>query len=767
MKFTDEQLKIINHSGGHARVSAVAGSGKTTTMVARLGFLLEHGVAADKILVLMFNRSARDAFEQAMQARLGQLRLPLPEVRTFHSLGLRLVGSFGKRGVLPAYRLVTEDYVIERLARRISNELYRQFTEEAGYLSTEDVEEFIAYIDLVKSTTASPEHVFRGLELSSKFSFFPQAYKTFEDTRKKQNLRFYADLIHEPLMAMLNDDSLRSWVTDRVDHIIVDEYQDINDVQQQLLKILAGTRARVMVVGDVDQCIYEWRGAKPEYINTVFSQDFPEPVNYQLSSTFRYGHQLALAANHLISNNLRRDDKLCISHEGNGLTILQIMEQTSGVHPVLGVLDEWQKSGRKLSEAVVLVRLFAQSVPVELALLEKGIPYRIEGGADVFDCAEIRALRGYLHTAAGSFGLLEADTRFDMLCSMLALPHLGINRDDIETLAGEISPDVRNSSALLLAWSERDFAPFIKKRFLEASENWQWLQQYGGEKNAASFLRLLVERLNIYDFFHSFSVRAATAENKIKTCEAFIDFAGKGRLSILDFLAKLDGLHGDAETQVSDSLLITSVHRAKGLEWPLVILPGLEDGSFPFLSEKKDEPELEDERRLFYVAMTRAIEKLVCIHPPDAKLKQSIRSNLSKCTEQYPQASRFLYEMNPGFSSQLGSLIASGGVGKTVHADDITIGQLYQQRVGTGIPMSLVKRTGGRRGGNFVARKREAPKKYLKAGQFSEGMAVVHPIFGRGVVTTIRDKKQGQLIVSFPEHGEILLLAAYAKLQAA
>ena len=187
---------------------------------------------------------------------------------------------------------------------------------------------------------------------------------------------------------MLADSELAAWVTDRVDHIIVDEYQDINESQQQLLKILAGSRAKVMVVGDVDQCIYEWRGARPEYITTRFQLDFPNPENYQLSYTFRYGHQLSLAANHLIAGNKKRDRKLCISHETNPKTIITCLEEQKK-HPAISVLSEWREKNRSLRDAVVLVRLFAQSVPVELALLEAGIPYRLEGNAQVFDCSEV------------------------------------------------------------------------------------------------------------------------------------------------------------------------------------------------------------------------------------------------------------------------------------------------------------------------------------------------------------------------------------------
>ncbi len=117
MNLTDEQLRVINHLGGHARISAVAGSGKTTTMVARIGELLERGTGADQIMVLMFNKSARDSFAEKMQLRLSSSVQQLPEVRTFHSLGLRLVNSFTRRGALPAYSLVTEDYVLEKLGQ--------------------------------------------------------------------------------------------------------------------------------------------------------------------------------------------------------------------------------------------------------------------------------------------------------------------------------------------------------------------------------------------------------------------------------------------------------------------------------------------------------------------------------------------------------------------------------------------------------------------------------------------------------------------------
>jgi DNA helicase-2/ATP-dependent DNA helicase PcrA len=235
MNLTREQLNIVEHSGGHARVSAVAGSGKTTTMVARIGHLLESDTAAENILILMFNRSARDAFQVAMEKHLSYLNRPLPEVRTFHSFGLRLVKSFTKKGALPHYRLVTEEYILERIAKKVANEAYRDSGEEDGYLMGEDIEEFLTFVDQVKSTVQGPKKVFRQQDLSSRLHFFPEAFLRFEEARKKEKIRFYSDLIYEPLMAMLDNEELTRWVANRVEHIIVDEYQDINECQQQLI----------------------------------------------------------------------------------------------------------------------------------------------------------------------------------------------------------------------------------------------------------------------------------------------------------------------------------------------------------------------------------------------------------------------------------------------------------------------------------------------------------------------------------------------------
>lgn len=758
---TDEQLVIVNHPGDHARVSAVAGSGKTTTMVARVGRLLQLGARADTILVLMFNRSARDSFSHSMKRRLSGFTCSLPEIRTFHSLGLRLVNSFVRRGVLPEGRLVTEDYVAERLARQVANQVWRQENGEEGWLAGEEITDFLTYIDLVKASVVPAADVFERLDLPVRYRYFVAAYDLFEETRKSQRIRFYNDLIHDPLMAMISDSSLTDWVGDRVDHIIVDEYQDINEAQQKLLKIIAGKRAKVMVVGDVDQCIYEWRGARPEYITELFQTDFPAPANYLLSYTFRFGHQLSLAANHVIGNNTMRDRKLCISHASTGATTFCCLaEGAQGDHPVVTELRKWLQQGRMLREGAVLVRLYAQAVPVELALLEEGIPYRLEGSSQVFANPEILALSGYLHLADSGLEGVERESREAMLQAMLSQPHMGIKTEVLQKLAAEIAEHPPAAEMVLRAYGDDGLPPFLQKRFTDTAQNWHWLRHSGS--SGAAYLRLneIEVKFGLFDFYRSFSARAAVAENRIKTCQAFIDFAkGKG-LSVRQLLDKLAHFCRIAADENADSLLITSIHRAKGLEWPLVIIPGLEEGAFPFYHEQKGgDLYLEDERRLFYVAITRARERGVCVHPADASLARSVKNGSSRMPKVVEgRASRFLFEANPGLSIRLGILLDQDQRQdvETCMARDIGIGRQYLQAIGAEI--GLVETGSGEQ-------RQERPANRLHINDIAVGMMVWHPVIGSGVVTAIQDRQQGRLTVSFKDEGEMVLLAAYARLE--
>ena len=764
MNLTDEQQRIVAHQGGHAKVSAVAGSGKTTTMVARVRHLLEQGVAPKQMLVLMFNKSARDSFAAAMQELLQPAGLSPPEVRTFHSLGLRLVGSFTRKKFLPAHTLVTEEYQLEKLAKSAVRRIIDQEDGSEEWLSGENMEGFLTFIDLVKSDTMPADKLFSSLRLAERFAYFTRAFDIFEEERQAAGIRFYADLIHEPVMAMLANPRLADWAANHVDHIIVDEYQDINEAQQQLLKIIAGHRAQVMVVGDVDQCIYEWRGAKPEYITKRFALDFPNPATYTLSYTFRYGHRLSLAADHLITNNRLRDRKLCLSFPTTGDTSLSCLPEKEP-HPILAILEELAAQGRSAAEAVVLVRMFAMSVPVELALLDAHIPYRLVGHEQVFACPEIRALSGYLHLCQGSLGEIEAAARPDVIEAMLTHPHLGVKREKISELAAHIAHRPERAIERILAATSSDTPHFVQKRFTQTAETWHEIGMLPSSTKAGQLLKSVIKKTNLFDFYRNISSRISTAENRIKTCQAFVRFAERLNLTVAPFLEKIRLLQQQDTAPVGDSLLITSIHRAKGLEWPVVIIAGLTDGSFPLIIDDHEATfdNLEDERRLFYVAMTRARQQAFFIHPPDSRFDKIKKAGKAR----YPQpkddddfpASRFLYEANIDLSSRLGDAIRQGEAysGKTITARDIEVANRYLNAINS--PLKPVERPGK------PSKPRAGNREILTIDELAEGLLVSHPVFGNGVVTAVPDRRRGIAQVLFDLHGEKTLKVDIAKLQ--
>ena len=701
MRLTGEQEDIIRHSGGHASVSAVAGSGKTTAMISRVGHLLRQGIAPDKILVLMFNRSARAVFTERLHESLARTGLRSPAVRTFHSLGLRLVESFTAKQHLPRYRLVTEEFQLEKLAREAMKKYAAEADGDETWSSKEGIEGFLLFIGMVKTDVATPQEVFAVCGFEEKLFYYTGAYKTFESLRKVARIRFYQDLIHEPVMAMQQQQELADWVADHIDHIIVDEYQDINEVQQQLLVHIAGQRAHVMVVGDVDQCIYEWRGAKPEYIVSRFARDFPRPTTYTLSYSFRYGHRLALAANHLIANNRLRDRKLCLAWPGNPDTRITCLPEGES-HPVVGIITDWQRANRGLDEAAVLVRIYAQSVPVELALLEHNIPYRLVGSETVFSCTEIRALLGYLRLCQGSLQETEGQSiGLATVLAMLTNPHLWLKKDLLRNLAQEILKKPGSAGALIEHYADEAGSPYLASRMLTIAGIWRKIRKKSPRTRAVTVLNTLIEETDLYAHF-LYAARPSVAENKIKTCQSFIRFAQNTGLSVNDFLDEIERLAdkeaGKDLAGEQNSLLITSIHRAKGLEWPLVILPGLEEGAVPFRQEKGEQEveDIEDERRLFYVGMTRAKEELCLLYPQDRRLEQRKKAGDSRSPVTTKKgacsASCFLYEANLNFSDGLGERILAAESAKEkkkkkepIQAVDLTIGKRYLKAVKTSV----------------------------------------------------------------------------------
>jgi len=759
MNWTDEQLAVIEHADGHAKVSAVAGSGKSATLVERVARLLGRGFQSSRIQVLMFNASACAGFNHRLRTRLRGIGAAMPEVRTFHSVGMRLCETMARHGHIPNWRLESQDWVESKMA---ADALEAILGEKP---SSDEVEPFLDFISLVKSDIISADDKYpEATEITGKPmpAHFVQAYGKFEQLRELAGIRFFSDLIHDPVMKLLSDQELADRIGGKLDHLLVDEYQDVNEVQQALLTIIAGQSASVMVVGDVDQCIYEWRGARPEYLQTLFDADFPDAANYRLSYTFRYGHRISLLANHIISHNQRRDDKMCLSYPSTPDTHITIAAEGGGGHPAVEALKSWVDKGRSLSEAAILVRLYGMSAPIELALLQERIPYRLDGRESVFQRREARMIFGYLRLAANRLHYPSPDggAPDDYIDAMLTLPSIGLPKQAVRRIGAEL---LRHPGAARQVIENAIFSgdiPDWRARKLRARAMlFDRVSQATAQAKAADVLKIVTEGLKLDESVVRESVRQETGRDRLEVCHSLIDFTGMRTVD--EALREIDELMAEAAASAFESrpnaVTITSIHKAKGLEWPFVILPGMREGGIPVEGSVEEGPRTEAERRLCYVGITRAQEELLMVHPADTDLAYFAGAGIcGPDKEAKPIASRFLYEGNVLLSGALGAAL-HGAERLDLEGVDVEVCRRYLDRLGR-TDISVEKIAPPKRSGGIVC----GPRTPCRA---TKGMRVEHAQFGRGEVLELIQRASTTAIrLKFDRGGERIVIANLAEL---
>lgn len=666
--YTPEQLAVIHHPSGHAKVSAAAGSGKTATLIARVVELLRQGADPQRIRVLMFNRSAREDFEQRLGGalRTSGMRSNVA-VQTFHGAGYRLLQRLEQQGVVERRSLINEQWRIRALARAA---LEHSLGQSAGLAAIEDeeIDTFLGFIEIIKADIRPPEEVHADaaqLLGESLPSYYLAAYRAFEEQCREKRIRTFNDLVHQPVQALLADPHLARRLSNHFEHLIIDEYQDVNEAQQQLIRCVAGERAEVMVVGDPDQCVYQWRGARPEYIVSRFSADFPGAQEYLLPHTFRFGHALALLGNHSVKHNSQRDSKFCLAAPANPLTEL---ERRRDDDPQLyrGIVARHLQGGGKLAEIAVLVRLYSFAAAAELELLEAAVPFNLEGREGLFRRREIRALLGYLRYAAGRLRepLSDGSGPVELLSEMLMMPVAGLRRSE----AAEVARGFAESSLPLVRYLHgvaSELPAWKARRLSKRSAFIHSLSNFHLTDPAVDVLDEVIDGLDIYQAIAQSSSSAEAATDREMVCAALRRFVIEGGWELGDMLERCDELLArSVEWQrqpPADAVCITSIHRAKGLQWPVVIVPGLSEGSFPYLANASSDKELEAERRLFYVAITRAQRHLYLIHPHDRHLERIIAAPGKRHLDlRRARASRFVAEACPQACTLAAAAIEQG-----------------------------------------------------------------------------------------------------------
>ncbi|WP_140054534.1 ATP-dependent helicase [Oceanospirillum sanctuarii] len=742
LHLTPQQQRVVHHGNEHARVMAVAGSGKTTTLVHRVLFLLSQGYEPRRVLVLMYNRSARVDFEAKLQREYQrqQVHYPKPDIRTFHSIGHKLCESMVRWGVLQPRQLVREGWPYEKLVRQGINQALPnadQATRRKA-LDKDHLEAFMQFAERVKADLETPKDQFRLLGLPDDQRYFIEAFEQLEQIMAREGVMTFSDLLYRPAMAILAQPELETRISNHLDHVIVDEYQDINSIQQFLLSILAGERARVMVVGDVDQCIYEWRGARPEFMLRDFALQFQQPVSYPLSYSFRYGATLALAANHLIGRNKNRDAGLCLATPDHADTQVQVLPElnqlVSQIQPVL------EQSGA--ANIAVLVRSWALSVPVQLVFLQQQIPFRLhQQGHFVFNQPLVGQFLAYLQLAAGE---ANAEIGGEALGQMLSFPPLFLSQGEQQGIQQQVQHHGLSPDSII---SGMDLKPYTAKRLKKRLELLLELQRQPADQPVGPLAIRVLQETDAYDLIDKAAATKDQAQERKQTLQALVNYIRQQRMSVSQLLNHIEQQKqsGASQSHHDDVITITTVHGAKGLEWPHVILAGLTEGSFPCYQNITDfdEKAEEGERRLFYVAMTRARETLWLL--TDHGLSE----------ERKKRPSRFVAEMNLDDCRMVADrLKADGSENRELMVENVSLIRQYLSASGLeGIQV----------GSRPVEKKKRPAKAKRLASKASHttfyriGDLIEHEVFGRGELTHIEPGAQTRITVRFDQGSKVLL----------
>ncbi len=607
---TDEQRDIITAPYEHAVVTAVAGSGKTFTLAWRIRYLLEQGHDPARLLVLMFNRSARRDFERKLQEVTRDSGLALPEIRTYHAMGLRLYRRFVQDGHLPPFSdAILSEQEISFQAWRLTRELApAELADEIRRNKKDYVETAVNFIDLVKTTLSPVAVVFEELGYADKHRYLIDLFHSFEAWRKGQSRISYADMLYEPVLAIHQSPALQKLVSNKMDLILVDEYQDTNEIQHLLLRYVAGDRARVTVVGDPDQTIYEFRGARPEFILSRFGEEFDSPLQLSLSYTFRYGHRVALLANHLIHHNSGRKAVLCHAHASTPATTIELHRQDNDAEVVLAVLARTEADA--LADTAILFRVWSQSVPIELQLLARQIPYRIDAGKGALFSREVQAITALLQLVAGQLPALPAADRLDIARQLLRFPHVGLKEGELDQLAQMLTQFPDGWGERLLALDFSAWSPLVGRKLRALGEALVKLAGFPGP--VATLIHRYAQHTDLFEGIRGLALTHEAADERIETIHGFQRYLAGLDIGAQEALNHLKALKTQAGQRQHHGVLLSTIHRTKGLEWTQVIIPGLQEKFLPYSPRQGDDlkAHLESERRLLYVAMTRARQAL-------------------------------------------------------------------------------------------------------------------------------------------------------------
>ena len=749
----ERQAEAVQTTEGPLLIMAGAGSGKTRVLTHRIAYLIEEKMVNPwNILAITFtNKAAREMRERAIDLNP---RTQDTLIATFHSMCVRILRRDADHIGYNRNFTIVDPGEQRTLMKRILKDLNidpKKFTERTilGTISN-------SKNDLVTAESYAKNANDLYTEIVAK------AYKRYETELKRSESMDFDDLIMNTILLFDKNPDVLAYYQGKFQYIHVDEYQDTNHAQYQLVQLLAKRFKNLCVVGDADQSIYGWRGADMQNI-LDFEQDYPEAKVVLLEENYRSTKTILQAANEVINNNKKRRPKKLWTQNADGENIIyhRSGDEREEANFVAGQINhELQENKRQYSDFAVLYRTNAQSRAIEEALLKSNIPYTMVGGTKFYSRKEIRDVVAYLNVIAN----VRDNISFERIVNE---PKRGVGPKALETL--------------------RDFAAQQNVSLLEASRDVTLSSLKG--KAASELFNLAHTLLNLADDVDQFTITelveevldkttykkalevqttSLEAQNRLENIEEFLtvtksfddkesENAVEGETGLDKLSRFLNDLSLVADTDSYDEtsqVTLMTLHAAKGLEFPVVFLVGMEEGVFPLSRQAEDEDELEEERRLAYVGITRAEEVLYVTNASSRMLFG--RSS-------YNQPSRFLREIDDDLLTYTGQARKANTSFNATYKSSSTSSR---SQFGSGV--SLADAIKGRKSavssvGSVSARQGATDK---TVGDWSIGDTAHHKKWGDGTVLDVSGTGSNmELKIAFPEVGLKRLLAQMAPIE--
>lgn len=605
----EQQKKAVLKKDGPILVMAGAGSGKTRVLTTRVAYLIEQGVSPYNILAITFTNKAAKEMKERIYDLIGDNQI---QVSTFHSFGLRLIReNYQLLGYNKNFTIIDSDD---------SNSIIKKILKELNI--DENVKSIKNAISSNKNELITPFEYEKYVQTDFD-EVVLKVYERYERKLKQSNCVDFDDLLLLPIMLFRKEPEVLKKAQEKYKYILIDEYQDTNEAQYILAKMISAKYKNICVVGDDNQSIYSWRGSN--YKNILnFEKDYPDCEVILLEQNYRSTKKIIESSNILIKNNTIRKDKnlWTLNSSGEDIVYYQAINEIDEARYVVNQINELLNKGEKLSEIAVLYRTNAQSQNFEKELLLSNIPYKIVGSFYFYNRREIKDLMCYLKLIYNTYDNHS-------LLRIINVPKRKIGKITIENLVNKANLENKPIYEVINSGKELEFKKLIE-HFREIKD----------ELTLTQLVDLVLEESGLRE--EIINSNELESELRLENLEEFKTITSQfeekyGIISLEEFLAEVSLVSDISEYRNNDNAVtLMTIHLAKGLEFNNVFVVGLEEGLFPHFNAVTNS-EIEEERRLCYVAITRAKKRLFLVN--------ALKRTLYGITKENP-ISRFINELD-------------------------------------------------------------------------------------------------------------------------